>query len=172
MRRRDNLALCAGVLAVVAGCSRNVPGASATATTTDGRRETQRRSPHSPTATTTHGETPSAQGPAPAPHLGWFVLWNDGDERHRVGITVSRDGEVLVDERRDLGPGAAADVDNPIETQGVYSVVATVDGRERAEREWQVTNCESVEYLQVYVEDTDAVTIRTMRQTVDPPPTC
>ncbi|WP_372911819.1 hypothetical protein [Salinigranum sp.] len=79
---------------------------------------------------------------------------------------------MVVDERRDLGPGAAADVENPIETQGVYSVVSTVDGERRAEREWRVSNCDSVEYLQVFVDDDVAVEIRTKRQTVDPPPTC
>lgn len=116
---------------------------------------------------------PSASTPPLARHPRRFVLWNDDDdERHRVGITVSQGDEVVVDERRDLDPGVAADVENPIETQGVYSVVAALGGERRVERAWRVSNCDSIEYLQVYVDDDAAVEVRTKRQTVDHPPTC
>ncbi len=158
MYRRRVLALTGAVVGALSGCS--------------GRPSTGRTASTDTSASTGLPTDASTTTPPPARHLGRFVLWNDDDERHRVGITVSRGDDVVVDERRDLGPGAAADVENPIETQGVYSVVSTVDGERRAEREWRVSNCDSVEYLQVFVDDDVAVEIRTKRQTVDPPPTC
>jgi hypothetical protein len=157
MHRRRVLTLSAGVVFILSGCSERGSGGIPVGTGTS-------------TATEVPTDSP-APTPAPARHLGGFVLWNDDDERHRVGLRISRDGTVLVDEQRDLGPGVAADVENPIETQGVYSVVATVDGERRAEREWRVSNCDSIEYLQVYVDD-ERVAVRTKRQTIDPHPTC
>jgi hypothetical protein len=170
MNRRRYLALCTGVSAPLAGCANRSaepsesesgsPSATERQTSTSNGRATEPTSPTEPPSTA-----------APAPHLGRFVLWNDDDVRHRIGITVSREG-VVVDETRELGPGVSADVENPIETQGVYAVVATVDGERRAEREWEVSRCDSIEYLQVYVDDDGEGEIRTMRQTIDPHPTC
>ena len=173
MNRRRYLALCTGVSALLTGCANRAPEASASEspsatdrpTSTPNGRATEPSSPTEPFPT----EPPTS---APAPHLGRFVLWNDDEERHRVGITVSREGEVVVDETRDLGPGVSADVENPIETQGVYEIVATVDGERRAAREWRVSNCDSIEYLQTYVGEDGEAEIRTMRQTIDPHPTC
>lgn len=168
MHRRRVLTLSAGVVAALSGCSERSPASGSSETDTPDGPDIPTPSP---TDTVDTSDQLSRQTARPAPYLGHFVLWNDDDERHRVGLEVSRDGAVVVDERRDLGPGVAADVENPIETQGVYSVVATVDGESRAAWEWRVSNCDSIEYLQVYVADA-TVEIRTMRQTVDPHPTC
>jgi hypothetical protein len=149
---------------LLAGCSGRSSVTSSTSTATSRSATTS--------GTPTEGpETSPAPTSGSAPHLGRFVLWNDDDERHRVTLVVSA-ADVVVDETRDLPPDTTADVDNPIETQGVYSVVARVDGERRAERTWRVERCASVEYLQLYVGDAGAVEIRTMRRTIDPPPTC
>jgi hypothetical protein len=161
VNRRRLLVVGASAAGLLAGCSGRTSVASPTSASTPA---------DSPTPTDRPGAS-SNPTPRPAPHLGPFVLWNDDDERHRVTLTVSDEG-VVVDETRDLPPGAAADVENPIETQGVYSIVGRVDGERRVERAWRVERCASAEYLQLYVGDAGRVELRTMRQTVDPPPTC
>ncbi|AUV81744.1 hypothetical protein C2R22_08850 [Salinigranum rubrum] len=182
MNRRRYLALCAGI-AALPGCANRPPEPSETesdSTTSTSPSSTPSEAPATPTESpTVAGDAPPTDSSptdpptaAPASHLGWFVLWNDDDEPHRVTLTVSREARVILDETRDLSPGAAADVENPIETQGVYEVVATVDDERRAEREWRVSNCDSIEYLQVYVGEDGETEIRTMRQTIDPHPTC
>ena len=173
VNRRRLLTLGVGLTAALSGCSERSPSGD---TPPESRDEsvpsTITATSAGPTEPAAAQSAPSDRTPGPAPHLGRFVLWNDDAERHRIGLSVSRGEEMLVDERRDLAPGDAVDVDNPIETQGTYAVVATVDGHRRAERVWRISDCESAEYLQVSVERTDEVTIRTMRRTVDPPPTC
>jgi hypothetical protein len=173
VNRRRLLVVGASTAGLLAGCSGRPSVASPTSTSTPADSQTPVES-STPTDSPTPTDGPDVSSnptPRPAPHLGPFVLWNDDDERHRVTLTVS-DDSVVVDETRDLSPGDAADVENPIETQGVYTVVARVDGEKRAERTWRVERCASVEYLQLYVGDAGRVELRTMRQTVDPQPTC
>jgi hypothetical protein len=153
--RRRLLAVSASTACLLAGCNDRSAVTSPTSGTPTDAPEAQSR--------------PTSRF---APHLGSFVFWNDDDERHRVTLTVSTAGDVVVDETRDLPPDTTADVENPIGTQGVYAVVARVDGERRAERTWRVERCASVEYLQLHVDDAGGVELRTMRQTVDPPLTC
>ena len=161
MNRRRLLAAGASTASLLAGCSGRSSVASPTSTSTSTASETPTDSP----------DVSPGRTPGPARHLGSFVLWNDDDERHRIRLTVSAE-DVVVNETRDLPPGMYADVENPIETQGVYSVVARVDGEKRAERTWRIERCASIEYLQLYVTDEGDVELRTKRQTIDPPPTC
>ena len=170
MNRRRYLVLCIGIPALLAGCAnRPLDPSESRSPTTDPRATSRTRSDATTSPT---GPPPTDPSTAePAPHLGQFVLWNDDDDPHRVSLTVGREGRVLVDETRELSPGAAADVENPIETQGTYRVTASLADGTRVEREWDVSRCIDIEYLQVYVGDTAAVEIRTKRRTIDPPPT-
>jgi len=107
-----------------------------------------------------------------AQYVGDFVLWNDDDRRHTVSLTVRRGDETVLETERTLGPGESADVPNPIDRQGTYRIVVGLeDGTERRV-DWAIESCANVEYRQVYVDERGDVAVRTMRQTVDPPPTC
>jgi len=153
-----------GLVSVTAGCS---DGA-----TTDPSQWSPVATTRQPTATSTRTRTPTAHPETAAPHLGDFVLWNDDDTPHVLSLTVHRsDVHVLTIERR-LEPGASTRVSNPVDRQGRYLIEASLDTNRRRRLRWRIEACSSVEYVQCYVDSEGRLGLRTLRRTVDPPPTC
>jgi len=146
------------LVSVIAGCSGDEPAASP-----------DRPSP-SPTRRPT--ETPSSTSGDRAPHLGDFVLWNDDDTPHTLSLTVRRAGTHVLTITRQLDPGASTRVPNPIDRQGRYRITASLETNRRRRLRWQVESCTSVEYVQCFVDGDGTLGLRTLRQTVDPVPTC
>jgi len=107
-----------------------------------------------------------------APYLSSFVLWNRDGTTHTLSLVVRAGDRTLLDVRRDLDPGESVDVENPIDEQGRYVVEATIETGVGDTFEWRVNRCENIEYVQVEIERPDEIAFRTMRQTIDPPPTC
>jgi hypothetical protein len=141
-------------------------------------RETARIEPRSAAVTTTTATpTPEAEprstvSRTDAQYVGDFVLWNDDDRQHTVSLTVRRGDETVLETKRTLGAGESADIPNPIERQGTYRIVVELEDGTEKRVDWPIESCANIEYRQVYVDDRGDVTVRTMRQTVDPPPTC
>lgn len=122
--------------------------------------------------TGTEAEPRSTASRTDAQYVGDFVLWNDDDRRHTVSLTVRRGDETVVDTQRTLSAGESTRIANPIERQGTYRIVVELEGGIEKRVDWAIDSCANSQYRQVYVDEHGDVTIRTMRQTVDPPPTC
>jgi hypothetical protein len=63
-------------------------------------------------------------------------------------------------------------IDNPIERQGTYQIIAGLDDGSEARTEWTIDSCSTIQYQQIYIGEGARLLIRTKRQTIDPPPTC
>ena len=145
MKRRQFSGVVIG--AVLSGCV----GSSATSTS-------------SPSA----DETPNN----PAKYLGDFVLWNDDNEPHTITLGIQGDGEKIMNTNEMLESGAYTRVTNPIEQQGTYSIIATLEDGTEESVEWQIDACNSIEYRQIYIGKDGQIQIRKMKQTIDPMPKC
>jgi hypothetical protein len=116
--------------------------------------------------------TTDAAPNSPANHLGDFVLWNADEEPHTITLIIRRDGEEMMNTTQTVQSGTSTRVANPIEQQGTYSIVATLEDGTEESVEWQIEACNSIEYRQIHVDGSGQIQIREMKETVDPTPEC
>lgn len=100
-----------------------------------------------------------------------FTLWNRDTELHTISLTVTTDGESVVEQSRELSSQTSVDVLEALKRNGTYTVTAQTETG--AKTTVTVENlCAKNEYLQVEVDDEETVTIVRKAQTVDPNATC
>lgn len=177
--RRQILKASPAVCLGVSGCLFDSTPATPTPESPSG---TPSRSPTAtplPTATSRVDETPastatnhSADTQTAPTYLGDFVLWNDSTTRHNISLIVHNEGTTVLEVQRQIEPNNALRIDNPIEHQGTYQIIARLEDGSEARTEWTIDSCSNIQYQQVYIGEEAGLLIRTKRQTIDPPPTC
>lgn len=86
------------------------------------------------------------------PDEGEMTVRNMADDSHAISVTLTDDDRVTLDETYEL----AADESGPTETvePATYAVTATLDGERTEQFEWEVTNCRSSAFVQVWPDGT------------------
>lgn len=173
MDRRTFVLAAGGVIFSIAGClqtsnrSSNNADSEQTGSATTKQRESV-TAPTKPTTTPSHSETTVGN----APYVGKFVLWNDDNKPHLLSVSVTKEELTLLKTTRKLTPDSSIHIDNLITNQETYRIQAKTQSGVEKTFTWKISACNNYEYIQIHINESSDIEIRTMKQTIAPPPSC